>query len=113
MADTDDLNDEDLFADLYEGDDAPANPQQSAAAVKAEPEPIKAEVAEEAAGDGNTADAYGADNDDANYGGGYNNGDADMGGGAWNGSGGGNHGYESAPAQPDDDYGPINIKEDG
>ena len=40
-----------------------------------------------------------------------NAGDAEMQGSSWNGNG--NQGYETAAVETEDNYGPINVKEDG
>jgi hypothetical protein len=96
------------IADLrnsYEGDDAPAKPSQPAPAVKAEPQPIKTEPVEQSAHDEASHDVYGMDG--VNQGAGY----GDMGGATWNGNG--NQQYDDAPGGHEEDYGPINIKEDG
>ncbi|KAF1994992.1 RNA-binding domain-containing protein, partial [Amniculicola lignicola CBS 123094] len=111
MADAADM-DEDLFADLYDGDDAPAQPVQTTSAAKSEaPEPAQSEPATqqnpEPAGNG----AYGGDGGDASYQNqAYSGGDYGMEDAAGNGNA--IQSYDDGPAD-DDNYGPINVKEDG
>ncbi|KAF2711287.1 hypothetical protein K504DRAFT_453143 [Pleomassaria siparia CBS 279.74] len=103
----DDAYDEDLFADLYDGDDVPA---PAAPAAKApEPELAKQEPASESAA---PASYSGGDNDvQVKQEQDYEGGDMDVNAGAWNGNNG-NQSYDNGN-NDDDNYGPINVKEDG
>ncbi|KAF2195864.1 hypothetical protein K469DRAFT_682104 [Zopfia rhizophila CBS 207.26] len=114
MTDPEEL-DEDLFADLmdsYEGDDVSSKPAQPAPAVRAEePNPVKSEVVEESMHDTVSNGAIGADSSaPMRQGPGDDGGDMDMNGSAWNGNA--TQGYDHT-AIDDDNYGPINVKEDG
>ncbi|KAF2011929.1 hypothetical protein BU24DRAFT_412477 [Aaosphaeria arxii CBS 175.79] len=112
--------DEDLFADLYEGDDTPAKPAQPAQPAPAakpqepepvQPEPVNAPTQQPVAQEVNVADSRGWEQPNAAG----NHGDANMGNGAWNGNGAGNgnQSFDQAAGDQDDNYGPINVKEDG
>jgi hypothetical protein len=134
MAEPEEL-DEDLFADLYahsphattanpvsrwiftdnntsyEGDDTPAKPAQPPPASQSEvsehlkTEPTDQSATESATNGAQAADSGGYGHQDAGFG------DADMGGGDWNGNG--NQSYDAPAVEQDDNYGPINVKEDG
>ncbi|KAF2478220.1 uncharacterized protein BDR25DRAFT_309018 [Lindgomyces ingoldianus] len=109
MTDPEEL-DEDLFADLYEGDEAPSKPTQSAPVAKSElPEPAKA--AEEPAPSTASNGVGGGDNSAMKQEAASEGGDYDMNGGGWNANA--SQSYDHAPADDDDNYGPINVKEDG
>jgi hypothetical protein len=91
----------------YDGDDAPAAPAPAAKAPT--PEPVKNEAAQESAPEGNYhgGDASTQVKQEPDYSGG----DMDMNGSGWN-SNGGNQSYDNGH-NDDDNYGPINVKEDG
>lgn len=94
----------------YDGDEAPAQPAQPAPAAKAPAsEPANPEPADEPVAD----IAYsGGDGDDrVKQEPAFDGGDMDMNGAGWNGNGG-NQSYDNAQVD-DDNYGPINVKEDG
>lgn len=108
----DDAFDDDIFDDLYDEVEEPAKPAPAAPAVQAEPEPaVKNEsVADPSVAPSNTfggsatKDEYAPDGGDAQMGG------STADGTTWNGSG--DQGFKAEPAA-DDNYGPINVKEDG
>jgi hypothetical protein len=134
MAEPEEL-DEDLFADLYahsahatasqhrvaristdkhasyEGDDTPAKPAQPPPASQPEvsehpkTEPTEQSATASATNGAQLAESSGYEQQDAGFG------DADMGGGDWNGNG--NQSYDAPTIEQDDNYGPINVKEDG
>ncbi|KAF2202220.1 hypothetical protein GQ43DRAFT_430962 [Delitschia confertaspora ATCC 74209] len=105
--------DEDLFADLYEGDDAiPANPT-APASKPAEPAPAKQEAHESAPAPvpepaANTGDSQYGKQEEFSHGG-----DADMHGSNQNWNQNDNQTYDSGEVEREDNYGPINVKEDG
>ncbi|OCL15111.1 hypothetical protein AOQ84DRAFT_358313 [Glonium stellatum] len=113
MTEPEDL-DEDLFADLYEGDEVSSKPApQSTTTIKPEPipsDPVKQEAPEpisEAPLDltqnrSNGMNGATTKNEDN---------DVKMNGASWEGSAG-QH-YDGGPVENDDNYGPIGIKEDG
>ncbi|KAJ4303802.1 hypothetical protein N0V90_002703 [Kalmusia sp. IMI 367209] len=108
----DDAFNEDIFDDLYDEVEEPAKHVPAAPAVQAEPEPtVKSEpVADPSIASSNTFGGSATKDEYALEGG-----DAPMDGSAadgttWNGSG--DQGFKAEPAA-DDNYGPINVKEDG
>lgn len=108
MADIDD-HDEDLFADLYDGDDTPAKPTQA-------PAQVQPDIASSSANDAPAQSAdYGENGGDE---GSYQQaqahagGDVDMHASASN-YNNGNQSYEHETTEQDANYGPINVKEDG
>ncbi|KAH7118736.1 RNA-binding protein [Dendryphion nanum] len=117
MADPEEL-DEDLFADLYEGDDTPAKPTQPALPATKIEEAVPARVpsqlpahipslseqAPEVAHGGEYA-ATGTPQTGA--------GDMVMDGSGWNSNGNGDQSYDQGAGENEDNYGPINVKEDG
>jgi hypothetical protein len=101
----------------YEGDDTPAKPAEPAQAAKPEvQEPASAPQAEQPAAGTPSGNGPNADSGDSmrHDGGGWNQ-DSNMGGSGYNGGGNGNTSsnqpYQSV--EHDDNYGPINVKEDG
>ena len=85
-----------------------AAPAAAAPPAPAEPEPARAEpAASEPVADYSN---NGADNSAMTGQSGFGGGQVDMGGQGFN--GGANQSFDNAPAE-DDNYGPINVKEDG
>ncbi|OCK76408.1 hypothetical protein K432DRAFT_306425 [Lepidopterella palustris CBS 459.81] len=105
--------DEDLFADLYEGDEVPSKPLQPPTTVKHEeissdainsevPEPVLEMSTEPSHNHSNGTNGAVVKGDD---------GDVKMKGNGWDSAP--NQHYDGGPVENDDNYGPIGIKEDG
>jgi len=103
MADPEELED-DLFADLYEGDDVPSKP---AAPSSAPPEPAVSDIyqhhepVEETISESNGMNGNQIKHEEMD----------DRMQGGWDGAG--NQHYDGGPVENDDNYGPVGIKEDG
>lgn len=112
MTEPEDL-DEDLFADLYEGDDVPSKPTQPPTAIRPEPiplDPLKSE-APESIPEASLESAQNRSNGMSGTAAKSEDDDVKMNGASWEGSAG-QH-YDGGPVENDDNYGPIGIKEDG